>query len=256
MSSIGNFATLIVNDCDFARFARRPKDALWSQLIAIPTCFAVTSFIGIIVSSSSTAIYGQPIWDPLDILAKFIDNGSSAERFGVFAIALAFSLAQLAANIAANSVSAGSDLTALLPRSSNFTTYLSAYSVFLSSIAGVMATDYYIVRKGYLEVRGLYDARKSGPYYYTMGVTWRAYPAYFSGILVTIVGFAGAVGQPVPVGAIYLYNVNFFCGFIVSSIIYWALCTISPVPAVSTCWMEVGDVDDVDVAYDAKLDNT
>lgn len=217
MSSIGNFATLIVNDCDFARFARRPKDALWSQLIAIPTCFAVTSFIGIIVSSSSTAIFGHAIWDPLDILAKFIDDGSSAERFGVFVIALAFSLAQLAANIAANSVSAGSDLTALLPRfvnirrggyicaaiglamcpynlltsSSNFTTYLSAYSVFLSSIAGVMATDYYIVRKGYLDVRGLYDARSSGPYYYTMGINWRAYAAYISGILVTIVALPG-----------------------------------------------------------------
>ncbi|KAK4089379.1 hypothetical protein Purlil1_6368 [Purpureocillium lilacinum] len=280
MSSIGNFATLIVNDCDFARFARRPKDALWSQLIAIPTCFAVTSFIGIIVSSSSTAIFGHAIWDPLDILAKFIDDGSSAERFGVFVIALAFSLAQLAANIAANSVSAGSDLTALLPRfvnirrggyicaaigfamcpynlltsSSNFTTYLSAYSVFLSSIAGVMATDYYIVRKGYLDVRGLYDARSSGPYYYTMGINWRAYAAYISGILVTIVGFAGAVGQSVPIGAVYLYNVNFFCGFIIASIMYWALCTIWPIPAVSTCWMEVGDVlDDIDVAYDAKL---
>ena len=49
MSSIANFATLIVNDADFARFARKPRDALWSQLITIPVGFAVTSFIGIIV---------------------------------------------------------------------------------------------------------------------------------------------------------------------------------------------------------------
>src|SRR5690625_4652795 len=33
MSSIANFATLIVNDPDFSRFARRPRDALWSQMI-------------------------------------------------------------------------------------------------------------------------------------------------------------------------------------------------------------------------------
>ena len=35
MSSIANFATLIVNNPDFARFAKKPRDALWSQLITV-----------------------------------------------------------------------------------------------------------------------------------------------------------------------------------------------------------------------------
>lgn len=39
MSSIANFATLIVNDPDFSRFARKPRDALWSQFITIPCGF-------------------------------------------------------------------------------------------------------------------------------------------------------------------------------------------------------------------------
>ena len=118
MSSIANFATLIVNDPDFARFARKPRDALWSQLITIPVGFAVTSFIGIIVSSSSTVSYGEPIWNPLDLLGFLLNDGqaSRGERFGVFVIASAFALAQLGTNIAANSVSAGTDMTALLPR--------------------------------------------------------------------------------------------------------------------------------------------
>ncbi len=116
MSSIANFATLIVNDCDFARFATKPKDALWSQLITIPVGFAVTSFIGIIVSSSSTVLYGQPIWNPLDLLGNFLIGANSGARFGVFIISFAFALAQLGTNIAANSVSAGTDMTALLPR--------------------------------------------------------------------------------------------------------------------------------------------
>lgn len=106
----------IVNDPDFARFARKPRDALWSQLITIPVGFAVTSFIGIIVSSSSNVIYGQPIWNPLTLLSNFLIGASSGERFGVFVIATAFALAQLGTNIAANSVSAGTDMTALLPR--------------------------------------------------------------------------------------------------------------------------------------------
>lgn len=116
MSSIANFATLIVNDPDFSRFARKPKDALWSQFITIPVGFAVTSFIGIIVSSSSAIIYGEAVWNPLELLSRFLDGANGAARFGVFMIAFAFALAQLGTNIAANSVSAGTDMTALLPR--------------------------------------------------------------------------------------------------------------------------------------------
>ncbi|KAH9231123.1 hypothetical protein K456DRAFT_434729 [Colletotrichum gloeosporioides 23] len=281
MSSIANFATLIVNDPDFSRFARKPRDALWSQLITIPTGFAFTSFIGIIVSSSSTVIYNldEPIWNPLSLLERFIDDGSSGQRFGVFVIASSFALAQLGTNIAANSVSAGTDMTALLPRylsirrggyicaavglamcpytlltdSNKFTTYLSAYSVFLSSIAGVMCSDYYFVRKGYLEIKELYDARKAGPYFYTWGINWRAYAAYIGGILINVVGFAGEIGRDVPVGAKYIYNINFFAGFIVSSGMYWGLCKIFPVPATSDRWMEVGEeIDDIRVAYDSN----
>ncbi|KAF6820939.1 uridine permease [Colletotrichum plurivorum] len=281
MSSIANFATLIVNDPDFSRFAGKPRDALWSQLFTIPIGFAFTSFIGIIVSSASAVIYDleKPIWDPLILLEKFIDDGGSAQRFGVFMIALSFALAQLGTNIAANSVSAGTDMTALLPRwlsirrggyicaavglamcpynlltdANQFTTYLSAYSVFLSSIAGVMCCDYYVVRKGYLEVKELYDARKSGPYYYTYGFHWRGYVAYIAGILINVVGFAGAIGRDVPIGATYIYNVNFFAGFIVSSGMYWLLCKVSPIPATSDRWMEVGDeIEDMRVAYDGN----
>ncbi|EED79472.1 predicted protein [Postia placenta Mad-698-R] len=106
-------------------------------------------------------------------------------------------------NLTANSVSAGCDLTALFPRfinirrggyiaaivglcmlpwnllksSNNFTTYLSAYAVFLSSIAGVMLADYYVVHKGQYRVSDLYDAKKDGWYYYSYGFNIRIFPA-------------------------------------------------------------------------------
>ena len=76
-----------------------------SQLITIPTGFAVTSFIGIVVSSSSNVIFGRAIWNPLDLLSEFLVGADSGERFGVFIIAAAFTLAQLGTNVAANSVS-------------------------------------------------------------------------------------------------------------------------------------------------------
>ncbi|KAI9367813.1 permease for cytosine/purines, uracil, thiamine, allantoin-domain-containing protein [Aspergillus egyptiacus] len=266
MSCLGNFATLIVNDPDFSRFATKPKDALWAQLFTIPIGFGITSFIGIIASSSSAVIFGgDAIWNPLDLLGRFLEGASSAERFGIFVISLGFALAQLGTNISANSVSAGTDMTALLPRfitirrgsyicaavglamcpwnlvssSNQFTTYLSAYSIFLSSIAGVMICDYYLVRKGYLVMRDLYSADKGSAYRFVYGFSWQAYASYISGILINIVGFAGAVGRDVPVGAQYIYNVNYFSGFIVSSVMYYILTRIFRLEATSDTWHEV-----------------
>ncbi|KAF3918982.1 hypothetical protein ABW20_dc0109272 [Dactylellina cionopaga] len=267
MSSIANFATLIVNDPDFSRFAKKPSDALWSQLITIPTGFAITSLIGILTTSACTVIYGKEIWNPLDLLKFFLDDGGTGTRVGVFFISMSFALAQLGTNIAANSVSAGTDMTALLPRflnirrggyicamvgiamcpwnllesTNNFTTYLSAYSVFLSSIAGVLLSDYYFVRKGYLQIRDLYSGKRTGPYYFTGGFNWRGYTAYICGILPNIVGFVGAIGKEVPIGATYVYRLNFFAGFIAASGIYYALNHFFPVPACSETWNEVGD---------------
>lgn len=102
-----------------------------------------------------------------------------------------------------------------------------------------MASDYYLVRKGYLDVEELYSARKNGPYYGIYGVSWHGYAAYLCGILINIVGFAGAIGVSVPVGAVYIYNVNYFSGFFVSGGVYWFLTKMVPVPATSNNWNEI-----------------
>ena len=138
----------------------------------------------------------------------------------------------------------------MLSSSNHFTTYLSAYSVFLSSIAGVIISDYYLVRRGFYQIRDLYSARSSSPYYFTFGFHWRGYTAYICGILINIVGFIGAIGKPVPQGATYIYNLNFFCGFLVASGSYWILCHYFPIPATNNHWQEMGDeIADIQVTY-------
>lgn len=55
-----------------------------------------------------------------------------------------------------------------------------------------------------------------------------------------------------PRAATYIYNLNFFAGFVVAAGVYWVLCKLSPVAATSERWMEVGDeIRDVSVAYAA-----
>lgn len=113
-----------------------------------------------------------------------------------------------------------------------------------------MASDYYLVRKGYLDIEQLYSARKDGLYYGICGVSWHGYAAYFCGILINIVGFAGTVGVNVPIGAVYIYNINYFSGFIVSGAVYWLLAKSVPIPGTSQTWTEVpfelGSVTEVD----------
>lgn len=102
-----------------------------------------------------------------------------------------------------------------------------------------MASDYYLVRRGYLDIQSLYSAEKGGMYYGNFGFSWHGYAAYLCGILINIVGFAGAVGVDVPVGAKYIYQVNYFSGFIVAGGVYWLLTLLVPIPGTSDTWNEI-----------------
>jgi NCS1 family nucleobase:cation symporter-1 len=266
MSCIANKVTLVTNAPDFASRARTPSAALYPQLFAIPLTASLVCLVGILVSSSSQAIYGTAIWSPIELLGNFLnDNPSKATRFGVWFISTSFMIAQMSTNISANSVSAGCDLTALFPRfinirrggyiaatigfamcpwnllknSNEFTSYLSAYSVFLSSIAGVMVTEYYIIRKGHYNVKDLYNTEKDSWYWYTYGINFRAYAAYIAGILINVVGFAGATGRTVPLAATRIYDLSFFTGFGVSALVYWALNRVFPVVGAADTFKEI-----------------
>ncbi|KAF8870175.1 permease for cytosine/purines, uracil, thiamine, allantoin-domain-containing protein [Infundibulicybe gibba] len=255
MSCISNMATLVANAPDFASRAATPSAALFPQLVSVPLTFSIVSFIGIIVSSSSETIYGEAIWSP-----SFSSANSWTAAHHPRSLWCTY-LMSSSTNISANSVSAGCDLTALFPRfinirrggyvaavvglcmlpwnllksSNSFTSYLSAYSVFLSSIAGVM--------KGHYRVADLYDTKRDGWYWYTFGINFRAYVAYIAGILINVVGFAGATGRTVPLPATRIYQMSFFTGFGVSALAYWLLNLAFPVRGMYSEFVEM-DVSD------------
>lgn len=272
MNALANFATLIVNAPDFSRLAKTRKSSSWTQAISIPITFALTAIVGILVSSASKVMFGTTYWNPLDVMQEYVNDYTAGDRAGVFLIAFGFAIAQLGTNISANYISAGTDMTALLPRyinirrgefiaaavafamcpwhffasSNEFTTYLSAYAVFLSSIAGVISADYFWVRRGYLNVLHLYTRDPECNYSFgKLGVNWRAYVAYVAGILPNLVGFIGALGVTVPAGATYVYDVSFFAGYISAFFTYAILVQIFPVKGCPTSslvengWYEV-----------------
>ncbi|QLQ79027.1 hypothetical protein HG537_0B03740 [Torulaspora globosa] len=259
MSAMDNFSTLVLNAPDFSRFANTSKSSMWSQLIAIPVCFGVISLFGIVCVSAAYTVYGVNFWSPLDILSRYLDDYSSGDRAGVCLIAFSFLFDQLGANLSNNAIPAGTDMTALLPKfinirrgayicaaislaicpwnlvasSSKFTTALSAYAVFLSAIAGVIFADYYIVRKGYVNIFHCYTNKPGSYYMYNKyGTNWRALVAYIVGIVPNFPGFIGSVGPVVPIGAMRVYYLNYVIGYLTAAITYLILVYYFPISGV------------------------
>src|SRR3954470_15100781 len=101
---VGFWATLSLNIPDFSRYACSQRDQVIGQVLGLPLTMALYSFIGVAVTSATTVIYGQTIWDPVDVLTRFTNPA-------VLVVAmLALCLATLATNIAANVVSPANDI--------------------------------------------------------------------------------------------------------------------------------------------------
>ena len=65
-----------------------------------------------------------------------------------------------------------------------------------------------------------------------------------AGILINVVGFAGATGRTVPLAATRIYQMSFFTGFGVSALVYWTLNALFPVRGAAECT----HFDEVDVS--------
>jgi NCS1 family nucleobase:cation symporter-1 len=68
---VGFWATLSLNIPDFTRYAKTQRDQVLGQAIGLPGTMVFYSFIGIAVTSATVLIFGEAIWDPVALLAKF-----------------------------------------------------------------------------------------------------------------------------------------------------------------------------------------
>ncbi|HEY2159615.1 MAG TPA: NCS1 family nucleobase:cation symporter-1 [Isosphaeraceae bacterium] len=240
---IGFWATLSLNIPDFSRYAYTQRDQMLGQALGLPTTMALYSFIGVAVTSATVVIYGQTIWDPVDLLARFRDPI-------VLTVAmLSLCLATLATNIAANVVGPANDFAHLWPRRISFRVgglitgivgiiiqpwrliadpsgyifkWLVAYSSLLGAVGGILIADYFLLRKTRLDLKGLYS--RSGPYWYRNGFNPSALVALVVGIAPCVPGFLGTIGAAsVPKFWLDLYSYAWFLSFGVSFGMYAAL---------------------------------
>ena len=231
---VGFWATVALNIPDFTRYARSQRSQVLGQALGLPATMTLYSFIGVVVTSATTIIFGQAIWNPVDVLARL------GNPFAVVIAMLALLLATLNVNVAANLVSPSNDFSNLSPRLisfraggliacvvgvavfqpwkllSDYSSYifgwLVGYSGFLGPIAGVMICDYFVVRKKILLVEDLYQ--RQGFYEFSSGINWRAMTALAAGAGLAFVGLI------VP-SLRSLYDYAWLVGFAASFLVYW-----------------------------------
>jgi NCS1 family nucleobase:cation symporter-1 len=232
---IGFWATLSLNMPDFTRFGRSQREQVVGQVVALPTTMFVFAAMGVMITSATSIIYGELIWDPVKLIGRFRDPIVIAVSMFTAVVAT------LAVNIAANVVSPANDFANAFPRAIGFKTgglitgilgiviqpwklladpsgyiftWLLGYSGGLGSIAGVLIADYWIVRRRGLGLEDLYLTE--GHYRYTRG--W-----HMPGALATIAGCAAAWGGLAVPFLRPLYDYAWFVGFGVAGLTYLIL---------------------------------
>jgi NCS1 family nucleobase:cation symporter-1 len=248
---IGYWATLSLNIPDFSRFARSQRDQIIGQSLGLPATMTFYSFIGIVVTSATVVIFGEPVWDPVQVIARFGIPWLS----GVALVTLA--VATLSTNIAANVVSPANDFANLCPRLVSFRTgglitavigilirpwklyedpsgyiftWLIGYSALLGPIAGIMIADYFLWRRTTLDVAGLYQ--QHGPYRYAAGFSLVGFGCLVAAVLPNVPGFLTTI-QVVPDGAfpawlVAAYHYAWFIGFALGFALYAVLRPLFP----------------------------
>jgi NCS1 family nucleobase:cation symporter-1 len=243
---IGFWATISLNIPDFSRYARSQRDQALGQAIGLPPTMALYSFIGVAVTSATTIIFGQTIWDPVDLLTRFTNP------LILILAMLSLCVATLATNIAANVVSPANDFAHLAPKwisartggyitgvigllimpwklvadpTGYIFTWLVGYSALLGPIAGILIADYFVIRKTRLNLDALY--RADGEYAYTHGYSLAALAALALAVAPNLPGFMVNVKwipkASVPACLIASYDYAWFIGFGVAFLIYLLL---------------------------------
>ncbi|MFW8595018.1 NCS1 family nucleobase:cation symporter-1 [Cribrihabitans neustonicus] len=239
---IGFWATLALNIPDFTRHAKSQKDQFLGQMVGLPIPMALFAFIASAVTSATVVIYGEAIWDPIQL----------SEKMGGFSVIIAlFALivATLTTNLAANVVAPAHGFSNLAPSKINLKRggyitagigiamfpwvlvnhiigWLIAYSALLGPIAGVMLADYYLLRKTKLEVADLF--KMNGIYSGKNGTNWAGVWALVIGILPNLPGFLAGVGITAGTSDFFatIYTYAWFVGLVVAGAAYLVLSKI------------------------------
>jgi len=223
---IAYFSAVVINFGDFSRFVRSEHEMRKGNLLGLPINIAFFSLIALIVTAGTVALWGEPITNPTDIVAR-IDSLPLT-----ILAAITFFAATVGINLVANFIPPAYDLANLMPSRINFRVagiitsacalvigglwvstisqigilgLVNTLGAVLAPVYGIIVVDFYLVKSGKLDVDQLFSAARDGEYFYTNGWNMAAIvsfvlPATFSVLTVwvpmlnALSGFAWVIG--------------------------------------------------------------
>lgn len=186
----GYFAGPTLNFSDFSRYCTSYKDLKFGNLLGLPVNFIVFSLFSVVIVSASIPVFGEMIVDPVETV-KRLDSGLITVLG-----ALTFIFATVGINIVANFVAPAFDFSNVSPQKISFkmggfvaafgSILLTPWNLFnnpevihytvdvlaamIGPLYGIIIVDYFIVKKGQIDVPSLYTESPQGQYWYKNGV--------------------------------------------------------------------------------------
>ncbi len=239
--TVSYFAALLLNFCDFSRFAPSKRAVRIGNLLGLPLNFLAFAALSAVVTAGTVAIYGEFLTDPVEVVARL-------DSVVVLIIgALTFTIATLGINVVANFVSAAYDLSNVAPKKLDFRRagviaavlsllvmpwelygspvainyFLGALGAFLGPLFGIMMVDYWVIRRERVNVAELYKLH--GDYSYRSGFNPRAVGAFVvTATPTTVLAVVPAFSEVAP----FAWPI----GVVLAGLVYGALMRNQPVP--------------------------
>jgi NCS1 family nucleobase:cation symporter-1 len=236
---VGFWATLSLNIPDFSRYAVSQKDQTWGQIMGLPLTMFLFAMLGVVLTAASPIIFGEVISDPVNLIGK-IDS----PILGAIGLIIIF-VATVSTNAAANVLSPANDFQNAFPKKINFkrgvyltgiigillmswellrkaglvqsdvsieslySNWLLSYSNLLGPIAGIMITDYFVIRKQKIHLIDIYRVDGVYPKVNRAGMFSFIFPVLFTVFCITTNT------------NMWVYNYGWFVGSALGAILYF-----------------------------------
>lgn len=229
------FAALYLNFCDFSRFAPDKESLRKGNIWGLPVNLILFSLVAAVTTASAYKVYNEVLLEPGAIAAKF------DSAFLALLACLTFAVATLGINVVANFVSPAYDFANVAPKSIDFKkggyiaagialllyplhpwdnapSFVNAIGSTMGPLFGIIMVDYYLLRKGHVEVDALYTEDAHGPYWYQSGWSMKA-------IISALIGSVFSSFLPIWGPASYdkFAAYGWFIGVAVAGVIYYAI---------------------------------
>jgi NCS1 family nucleobase:cation symporter-1 len=247
MGMIAFWATLSLNMPDFTRFGGSQKSQVRGQILGLPTTMSFISIVAILTTSGGAVLFGEVIWDPAQLAARF------SSPIVVVVALFCLVLATISANLAANVVSPSYDFSNAFPKKITFALgglitgvvgiviqpwrllanpdvyingWLGFYGGVLGAVAGVLISGYWLRARTHIELEDLYKER--GRYWFAGGWNIPALVATLVGAVLAVGGAHSASGNPFPEDGLIpflkgFYNYGWVVGLVAASLVYLLL---------------------------------